>query len=155
MDGMLNVKLEEIVGGGTVEVPMVWTEVSLQDDRTVFLTGQALTCSPNNNGSLIYSPNSASWTTCATPDIDELFKLAMQEHEERVHSDDRDNIYFAKDGTLTLMCHISSGNEIRMMVMGDGDVNKASDIAIGLLEEMKNRIDEIQKKVFELSLKQK
>ena len=143
---MLNGKIEINLGGGTVEVPMVMTGLTVQDDGNVLLTGQELTYSTNNN----------SWLTCVeTPDLDELFKQAMLEHKERVHSDERDHIYFSKDGSLTLMCHLSSGNEIRMMVTGDGDVNSASDIAIRVLEEMKTRIDEIETKVFELSLKQK
>ena len=98
----------------------------------------------------------AAVTLCGKPDADEALERAMSEHEAtQCDRSDDGSIYFAEDGSLYLSYSLPCNNRIQMCVTGVENANESCDKALKFLEKMKERIDEIQKKVFELSLNQK
>lgn len=106
------------------------------------------------NGISVYRDDAITWG--GKPDADEALERAMCEHEatQSDRSDDG-SIYFAEDGSLYLSHSLPCNNRIQMCVTGVKNANESCDKALKFLERMKERIDEIQKKVFELSLNQK
>lgn len=106
------------------------------------------------NGIEVHRDDAITW--CGKPDADEALERAMCEHEatQSDRSDDG-SIYFAEDGSLYLSHSLPCNNRIQICVTGVNNANESCDKALKFLEKMKERIDEIQKKVFELSLSQK
>ena len=102
-------------------------------------------------------PVSFSYNTCEykiEPTIDDLLSEAMREHSpSQYDTDDDGTIYFCRDGSLSVNCKLPCKNEIHIYAEKN-DHNESADLAMKMLEEMKERIDDIQKRIFELSLKQ-
>lgn len=102
-------------------------------------------------------PVSLSYNTCAykiEPNIDDILREAMLEHSpSQYDTDDDGTIYFGRDGSISVNCKLPCRNDIHIYVE-KSDHNESADWAIKMLEEMKERIDDIQKRIFELSLNQ-
>jgi len=65
-----------------------------------------------------------------------------------------DIAHFFEDGTLTVLFDVGRGNEIHIHV-DQPDAVESCELAIEVLEQMKQKITAMQQKVFDLSLQQK
>lgn len=89
-------------------------------------------------------------------DEDAMLKTAMTKHDASQSDVDGDgsSIYFGSNGILVISMALPCSNNVKIMVNGDGDPTRTCDNAISMLEKMKSCIDEMERKVFELSLSQ-
>ena len=94
--------------------------------------------------------------TCwSTIDTDRILEQAMEDHDaSQYDKSDDGSIYFSQCGKLYISYNLPCNNSIQISVTDAGNANESCDAAMKVLEQMKEKIDEIQKKVFELSLSQ-
>lgn len=88
-------------------------------------------------------------------DYDSVLKTAMEDHGAgKSYEGDEGKAYFCEDGALVVKAELPCNNDFFIMV-DEHDAMKSCDVALKELENIKEKINSLQEKVFELSLSQK
>ena len=122
---------------------------------TAVSAGQGICVSPGKGVCASYGPSPYS-VIYGTPDPDFTIRQALAGHESDGSTDccDEGVVHFFPEGSVSVHCNLPCNNALFLIAEG-GDAVQSCDIAMKRLEEMKETIERMQRKVFELSLQQK
>ena len=136
----------------SVEWTMPSTNTGSYQPTTPMVTVTGV-CTGTKGIDIAYNPQPTS--LFGNLDANAVLEMAMSEHST-LQSDkcDEGSIYFAENGNLFISYEMPCNNRLQISVTSRNNANESCDDALHVLEQMKERIEEIQKKLFELSLSQ-
>ena len=99
------------------------------------------------------SPDAGS--ICAVIDYDGVLKNAIEGHDASYsYTGDEGQVHFCSDGALVVKAELPCNNSF-FVLTDENDPVKSCDKAMQILENIKDKINSLQERVFELSLSQK